>query len=52
MTLLPGTRGDGVWETQNEVPKDLVGAIAALLLLSRIHDRVLAGVDAEGELSA
>jgi putative membrane protein len=38
-----GTQGD-VWDTQKDMAYCLVGAIAALLLLSRLHDRQLRGV--------
>jgi putative membrane protein len=38
-----GTQGD-VWDTQWDMQMALVGAIAALLTLSRVHDRELAGM--------
>jgi len=43
-----GTQGD-VWDTQWDMFMALVGAIAALLLLSRVHDRQLERLD--GRLS-
>jgi putative membrane protein len=36
-----GTQGD-VWDTQWDMFMALIGAISALLLLSRVHDRQLA----------
>lgn len=36
-----GTQGDP-WDTQADMFFALIGAIAALLLLSRLHDRQLA----------
>jgi len=42
-----GTQGD-VWDTQWDMFMALVGATSALLLLSRLHDRQLARLDAEG----
>jgi putative membrane protein len=36
-----GTQGD-IWDTQKDMATCLVGALAALLLLSRVHDRALA----------
>jgi putative membrane protein len=39
-----GTQGD-VWDTQWDMFLALCGAIAAQLLLGRIHDRALAGLD-------
>ena len=41
-----GTQGD-VWDTQWDMFMALIGAISALLLLSRVHDRQLARLDAE-----
>jgi len=41
-----GTQGD-VWDTQWDMFMALIGAISALLLLSRAHDRQLAKLDAE-----
>jgi putative membrane protein len=41
-----GTQGD-VWDTQWDMFMALVGAIAALLLLSRVHDRQIASLDAD-----
>ena len=41
-----GTQGD-VWDTQWDMFMALIGAISALLLLSRLHDRQLARLDAE-----
>jgi putative membrane protein len=41
-----GTQGD-VWDTQWDMFMALVGATAALLLLSRLHDRQLAKLDAK-----
>ena len=41
-----GTQGD-VWDTQWDMFMALVGATSALLLLSRVHDRQLATLDAE-----
>jgi putative membrane protein len=41
-----GTQGD-VWDTQWDMFMALVGATSALLLLSRLHDRQLARVQAE-----
>lgn len=38
-----GTQGY-VWDTQSDMAMALVGAIAALLLLSKLHDRQLAGL--------
>jgi putative membrane protein len=40
-----GTQGD-VWDTQWDMFMALVGAISALLLLSRVHDRQLARITA------
>jgi putative membrane protein len=37
-----GTQGD-VWDTQWDMQMALVGAVVALLTLSRLHDRQLAG---------
>jgi len=41
-----GTQGD-VWDTQWDMFMALIGAISALLLLSRVHDRQLAKLGAE-----
>jgi len=41
-----GTQGD-VWDTQWDMFMALIGAISALLLLSRLHDRQLAQLDSE-----
>jgi putative membrane protein len=41
-----GTQGD-VWDTQWDMFMALVGATAALLLLTRLHDRQLERIDAE-----
>jgi putative membrane protein len=41
-----GTQGD-VWDTQWDMFMALIGAVSALLLLSRAHDRELARLDAE-----
>jgi len=41
-----GTQGD-VWDTQWDMFMALIGAISALLLLSRVHDRQLARITAE-----
>ena len=41
-----GTQGD-VWDTQWDMLMALIGAISAILLLSRTHDRQLARLDAE-----
>ncbi len=38
-----GTQGY-VWDTQTDMALALVGAVAALLLLSRLHDRSMAGI--------
>jgi len=38
-----GTQGD-VWDTQKDMATCLVGALAALLLLSKRHNRELAGL--------
>lgn len=38
-----GTQGDP-WDTQTDMFMALIGAITALLLLSRLHDRQLAGL--------
>ncbi len=40
-----GTQGDH-WDTQNDMFLALIGAIASQLLLSRLHDRQLAGLGA------
>src|SRR5215208_1965188 len=42
-----GTQGD-VWDTQWDMFMALVGATAALLLLSRVHDRQIARLESEG----
>jgi len=39
-----GTQGD-VWDTQEDMATALVGAITALLVLSRVHDRQIAALD-------
>ena len=39
-----GTQGD-VWDTQEDMATALVGAISAVLLLSRIHDRQIANTN-------
>ena len=41
-----GTQGD-VWDTQKDMATALVGAVVALLVLSRTHDRGLARVMGE-----
>jgi putative membrane protein len=41
-----GTQGD-VWDTQWDMFMALIGAISALLLLSRVHDRQLGRLDDE-----
>lgn len=41
-----GTQGD-VWDTQWDMMMALIGAVAALALLSRVHDRQLSRVAAE-----
>ncbi|MFZ5483758.1 MAG: DUF2238 domain-containing protein [Pseudomonadota bacterium] len=41
-----GTQGD-VWDTQSDMFMALVGAILALALLARRHDREIAGVQAQ-----
>ena len=38
-----GTQGD-VWDTQKDMATALVGAVVALVLLSRIHDRGVARI--------
>jgi putative membrane protein len=38
-----GTQGD-VWDTQKDMAICLAGALAALLTLTRIHDRALASL--------
>ena len=43
-----GTQGD-VWDTQWDMMMALIGAITALLLLSRSHDRQVAGLIAEAK---
>ena len=40
-----GTQGD-VWDTQKDMALAAIGAIAAQLLLGRVHDRQLGAVDA------
>jgi len=45
-----GTQGD-VWDTQWDMFMALVGAIAAQVLLARLHDRRIAGVVAAGKPS-
>ena len=40
-----GTQGD-VWDTQWDMMMALIGAVTALLLLSKVHDRQLAGLAA------
>ena len=42
-TAFLGTQGD-VWDTQSDMLFALIGAVTALLLLSRLHDRQLAGL--------
>jgi putative membrane protein len=44
-----GTQGD-IWDTQKDMFLALLGAIAAQLLLGRLHDRQLASVDASPEV--
>lgn len=39
-----GTQGD-VWDTQKDMATALVGAVVALVLLSRTHDRGIARID-------
>ncbi len=39
-----GTQGY-VWDTQSDMGWALLGAVTALILLSKIHDRQLAGID-------
>ena len=41
-----GTQGD-VWDTQWDMQMALVGAVAALVTLSRLHDRQLASLPAQ-----
>jgi putative membrane protein len=41
------TQGDE-WDTQKDMAMALLGALAALVLLSRLHDRQLEGLRAEG----
>lgn len=43
-----GTQGD-VWDTQWDMFLALIGAITALLLLSRVHDRQLEALEAAGK---
>ena len=45
-----GTQGD-VWDTQWDMFMALVGAVAAVLLLSRAHDRALARLGGTGAFS-
>ena len=47
-----GTQGD-VWDTQKDMAMCLVGAVTALLILSRAHDRALArlAADSHGDRS-
>jgi putative membrane protein len=40
-----GTQGD-IWDTQSDMFMALIGAISALLLLSRVHDRQIARLTA------
>jgi putative membrane protein len=40
-----GTQGYA-WDTQSDMLMALIGAIAALLLLSRLHDRQIAAITA------
>ena len=40
-----GTQGD-VWDTQKDMLLALIGAVAALAVLSRLHDRQLSGLSA------
>ena len=42
-----GTQGDA-WDTQSDMAFALLGAITALLLLGRIHDRQLRAKDVGG----
>jgi putative membrane protein len=42
-----GTQGDP-WDTQSDMFFALLGAIAALVLLSRVHDRAMAALAGEG----
>jgi len=46
-TAFLGTQGDP-WDTQWDMFMALVGAIAALVLLSRVHDRALARLETAG----
>lgn len=41
-----GTQGDP-WDTQSDMGMALLGAVCALLLLSRLHDRSMAAVERE-----
>jgi putative membrane protein len=43
-TAFLGTQGD-VWDTQTDMFLCLVGAIVSLLVLSRVHDRLLASLE-------
>lgn len=42
-----GTQGDQ-WDTQKDMALALIGAVSAQLLLSRLHDRQIAALRAEG----
>ena len=46
-----GTQGD-VWDTQWDMMMALIGAVTALLLLSKVHDRQLAGLVAQAAAPA
>ena len=43
-----GTQGD-VWDTQSDIFFALIGAVTALLLLSRAHDRQIARISGEAQ---
>ena len=43
-----GSQGD-VWDTQEDMLLALIGAVCALLLLSRVHDRMLWNIDPRKE---
>lgn len=43
-----GTQGD-IWDTQKDMAMCLVGAMAALLLLSKVHDRALEKLNADAD---
>ena len=43
-----GTQGD-VWDTQEDMATAFVGAISALVILARMHDRQLASLDSRSE---